>query len=186
MDAHIIVMLEMYCLPPGPMDDIEKRVIIERHMESLSPSNVLELLDWVESPSFPDGKARDHRWVDVMRGEAVRIAARVDKETHNEAVRKKLEALVQVRELRVHALVGLRVLEDPSSVETLRHWMNDPDPDVVYNLTAALAEIASEEAIVILQEMSATRNAEPNVRGCIADSLQDAIAKKKWRDRGGV
>jgi HEAT repeat protein len=86
----------------------------------------------------------------------------------------------------VDALVGLRILEDPKSVAALRPWINDHDQDNVYNLATALAEIASEEAIAVLQEMSATQRAEPLIRGCIQGSLEEAIAKKKWREYGGV
>ena len=181
MDSDNIIRLEVFSMRPDLMDDIEKR-----HLECLSPAHVLDLLDWVERPWFPDGKARVCGLVESMRDEAVRIAGRIGKETHDEAIRKRLEAMMQVQELRVHALVGLRVLEDPNSVETLRHWISDHDRDTVYNLATALAEIASADAIAVLQEMSATGSPDRVVRGCIEGSLQEAIAKKTWREQGGV
>lgn len=186
MDAHKLKMLEILCSPSHPMDDLEKRDVADRWPGSLSSADALELLTWIESPLFPAERGSvDTRWIDILRGEAVRIVGTVGKVTHSKNIRERLEALLEVQDLRVHALVGLRILQDPESVPAMRRFISDDDPDVIYELTSALAEIASAEAIVVLEEMNVRRGSEPSIRGCIAGSLQEALAKKKWRDEGG-
>jgi hypothetical protein len=177
-DPYQLKMLEALCRPSGPFDDLKTRAAAESWSASLSADDAGRLLDWIEQPVFPpDGGAVDPHWVEVLRSEAARIVGLAGKRAAGGIIRERLESMVGRPELRMHGLVGLRVLADPASVAALRVLGGDADQDIIYELGFALSEIATPEAIGFLEEMYARRQREPFVGTTLRDFLADAKAK---------
>jgi hypothetical protein len=185
MDSYQLKMLETLCMPSGPFDDVRTRAAAERWSMSLSTDDAGKLLDWIEQPVFPtDRGAVDPRWLEVLRSEAARFVGLAGKRATGGGIRERLEAMLGRPELRMHGLVGLRVLADPASVDGLRILSGDTNHQIIYELGFALAEIATPEAIAFLEEMYARRHSEPFVGTTLRDFLADAKAELASADAG--
>lgn len=179
MDPEMIDMLELVTRRPMPTEDLESRDAAERRwLDSLTVDDALALLSWVEAPRFPSG-SRSPRWIDSLRSEAGHIAGSVGKRFQNDQVRERLAMMLTRPELRRPALVGLDALEDARSAEVLRPYRSDPDHEVIYLVTGILAKVANQAAVALLEEMRAEQGADPFIRSCIIDSLNEARASNR-------
>lgn len=165
MDSVLFRGLENAIQPIGPFTDYdEHEANIKQWTASLSEINVIELIDWIASPSIPDdGFMRPRHYIDAMRLRAALSAGEAAKRHNSDNIRKRFVDLLKEPSDRHLALLGIDCFADNTWLPTLSQYENDTDADVVYDIAYILGDLGTPEAIAQLTEMISKRGNEPGI-----------------------